>query len=72
MLNRELAAFDSWRTFNAAGSRDLWARVPEFDYDTPTAAWALGQQRPALAMLAAWLAAALAALGLAVRWGSAS
>lgn len=72
VLNRELAAFDSWKTFNAAGSRDLWARVPEFDYDTPPAAWALARQRPALVMLAAWLAAALAALGLAVRRGGAS
>lgn len=54
-LNRDLAAFDSWKTFSAAGSRDSWARVPEFDYDTPGAGWAVRHVAGAAAGQIAWL-----------------
>jgi ABC-2 type transport system permease protein len=60
-LNEELAAFDSWRTFNATGNRDLWARVPEFTYDTPPAQWAVRRLAGAAAGMGGWL---LAAVGL--------
>lgn len=56
-LNDELAAFDSWKTFTAAGSRELWARVPEFEYDTPAIGWAVRRQVWSLISMALWLLA---------------
>ena len=58
-LNSQLAAFDSWKTFNAAGSRELWAQVPEFDYDTPPVSWALARLAGAATGMTAWLALAI-------------
>lgn len=60
-LNGELAAFDSWKTFSTSGSRDLWARVPQFDYDTPPASWAVAGQRVSLTALVVWLTVAICA-----------
>lgn len=61
-LNRELAAFDSWKTFNAAGSRDLWLRVPEFDYETPAVGWAMYRLWEPLAGVALWMAMSVVVL----------
>lgn len=58
-LNDDLAAFDSWKTFNATGSRALWARIPGFDYAVPPVTWALGHLGVPLAGLAFWLGASL-------------
>jgi ABC-2 type transport system permease protein len=49
-----------------AGS-DLWARVSDFTYRTPGAAWALATQTISLAALVAWAALALVFLRAAVR-----
>ena len=39
--------------------RELWDQVPAFSYEPPTAGWVLGQYAIALAVLGAWLAAAV-------------
>ncbi len=59
-LNSELAAFDSWKTFTSTGSRELWARVPEFTYDTPPVSWAAGRVAGAVVGMSTWLLVALA------------
>lgn len=58
-LNDDLAAFDSWKTFNASGSRALWARIPEFDYTTPDVRWALRQLAGAMVGLLLWFSVAI-------------
>ncbi len=67
-LNAELASFDGWRTFSTTGSRELWASVPEFDYDTPPAAWAARQNVWSLGVLSLWLALAVTAALRAVAY----
>jgi ABC-2 type transport system permease protein len=46
---------------------DLWARVPDFTYRTPGAAWALATQTISLASLIAWAALSIVLLRAAVR-----
>jgi ABC-2 type transport system permease protein len=46
--------------------RALWATVPPFIYDPPTAGGALREQWPAIAALAVWLAAVLMAVPLSL------
>ena len=60
-LNTELAQSGRLNTFDYVRGRDLWAQVPAFDYDAPAASWALGQRSWSVAVLGAWLAAAVAA-----------
>lgn len=38
---------------------ELWNRIPPFDYVSPSATWALGQQIPAIVVLIAWLVLAV-------------
>src|SRR5690606_7034232 len=38
---------------------ELWARVPEFEYRVPGAAWVISHQRASVAALAGWLLAGL-------------
>jgi ABC-2 type transport system permease protein len=38
---------------------DLWAAVPEFTYELPSAAWALHRTLPSLGLLLAWCGATL-------------
>jgi ABC-2 type transport system permease protein len=66
-LNSDLAAFDSWKTFSAAGNRESWARVPEFDYDTPPVSWALQHLTGAAVGGLAWLLLAALLLFSALR-----
>lgn len=56
-LNTELAQSGRLNSFDYLRGRDLWEQVPAFDYDVPSAAWALSQRRVSLVALAAWLAA---------------
>jgi ABC-2 type transport system permease protein len=49
-----------------AGS-NLWARVPEFDYDLPDAAWALRQTMPSIVLLVGWLVCGLCFASRATR-----
>ena len=56
-LNGELAASGRFNTFDYVRGRDLWEKVPPFDYDVPTASWALGERALSAVTLAAWLAA---------------
>jgi ABC-2 type transport system permease protein len=39
---------------------DLWARVPEFEYQAPATAWVLANNRSSIAVLGLWLVLALA------------
>ena len=56
-LNGELASSGRFNTFDYTRGRDLWEKVPPFDYDVPTARWALSNTVWSAAALAAWLAA---------------
>ena len=40
--------------------RELWEKVPEFQYDAPATGWVLRNTRGSLAILAAWLIVAIA------------
>jgi ABC-2 type transport system permease protein len=54
-LNGELASSGRINTFDYTRGRDLWEKVPAFDYDAPSARWALSQASWSAVALAAWL-----------------
>lgn len=56
-LNGELASSGRFNTFDYTRGRDLWEKVPPFDYDPPSARWALENARWSAAALGAWLLA---------------
>lgn len=56
-LNGELAASGRFNTFDYTRGRDLWEKVPPFDYDVPSAGWALLERAWSAAVLGAWLIA---------------
>ncbi len=60
-LNSELAQSGRLNTFDYVRGRDLWEKVPPFDYDVPPAAWAVAQRAWSAGVLAAWLIAVSAA-----------
>jgi ABC-2 type transport system permease protein len=41
--------------------QELWSKVPEFQYEAPGAAWALSHYQRSIALLGAWLVAAVCA-----------
>jgi ABC-2 type transport system permease protein len=67
-LNSELAASGRLNSFDYVRGRDLWEKVPPFDYDVPGAAWALSGRRLSVIVLGVWLAAVSAAAA----WGVSS
>jgi ABC-2 type transport system permease protein len=60
-LNSELAGSGRLNTFDYVRGRDLWEKVPPFDYDVPAATWAVAQRAWSAAALGAWLMASVAA-----------
>jgi ABC-2 type transport system permease protein len=60
-LNSELAGSGRLNTFDYVRGRDLWEKVPPFDYEVPGAAWAVSQRLSSVFALAGWLAIAAAA-----------
>jgi ABC-2 type transport system permease protein len=56
-LNSELASSGRFNTFDYTRGRELWEKVPPFDYDVPTARWALSRTMWSASALAAWLVA---------------
>jgi ABC-2 type transport system permease protein len=54
-LNGELASSGRFNTFDYTRGRDLWEKVPPFDYDAPAARWALARASWSAGALAAWL-----------------
>ena len=67
-LNSELAQSGRLNTFDYVRGRDLWEKVPAFDYDVPSLSWAASQRPWSLAALGAWLAA----IGAAAVWAVSS
>jgi ABC-2 type transport system permease protein len=67
-LNGELASSGRFNTFDYTRGRDLWEKVPPFDYDVPTARWALSQASWSATALAAWLIA----IAIAAAWSVSS
>lgn len=62
-LNGELASSGRFNTFDYTRGRDLWEKVPPFDYDVPSAGWAISQRAWSAGVLGAWLlATAIAAI----------
>lgn len=56
-LNGELAASAQFNAFDYTRGRELWEKVPPFDYEVPSAAWALNERWWSAAVLGAWLLA---------------
>jgi ABC-2 type transport system permease protein len=67
-LNNELAASGRANTFDYVRGRDLWEKVPPFDYDVPTARWALSERASSAMALAGWLVA----VSIAAAWSVSS
>jgi ABC-2 type transport system permease protein len=67
-LNSELAGSGRLNTFDYVRGRDLWEKIPPFDYDVPTASWAISQRWWSAMALASWLLAVIAA----AVWGASS
>ena len=67
-LNNELAQSGRLNTFDYVRGRDLWEKVPPFDYDVPPVTWVLAQRWWSSAVLVAWLAA----VSVAAMWSVAS
>jgi len=47
--------------------RELWEKVPEFQYEAPGAAWALSHYISSITLLGAWLVAAVVAAAIAAQ-----
>lgn len=62
MLNEELAKQGGEDVWAYRAGRETWERAPDFEYQPPSAGWALGRQRVSVAALAGWL---LVSAGLA-------
>jgi ABC-2 type transport system permease protein len=58
-LNGELAGSGRFNAFDYTRGRDLWEKVPAFDYDPPALRWALAVRMWSAIALAAWLAVAV-------------
>ena len=67
-LNSELAESGRLNAFDYVRGRDLWERVPAFDYEPPGVMWAVSERRLSILVLAAWLAA----IGIAAVWSVSS
>lgn len=67
-LNGELSQSGRLNTFDYVRGRDLWEKVPPFDYAVPTAWWAVSQRSWSVVVLGAWLAA----ISAAAVWGVSS
>ena len=65
-LNGELASSGRFNTFDYTRGRDLWEKVPPFDYDVPSARWAVSQVSWSASALAGWLIAIAIAAGWSV------
>jgi ABC-2 type transport system permease protein len=66
VLNGDLAEHGRPGQVYLAG-RDLWERIPPFQYEAPSTRWALAGQTRSLLALGAWLLGSLVLLGVAVR-----
>ena len=60
-LNSELAQSGRFNTFDYVRGRDLWERVPPFDYDVPALREVLAARWWSIMVLGAWLLAGTAA-----------
>ena len=65
-LNGELASSGRFNTFDYTRGRDLWEKVPPFDYDVPAARWALSQASWSAGALGTWLLAVVVAASWSV------
>lgn len=62
-LNNELASSGRFNTFDYTRGRDLWEKVPPFEYEVPSARWALSQRAWSAGALIGWsLMTAIAAV----------
>jgi ABC-2 type transport system permease protein len=59
VMNGDIAANQKKGEVYLAG-RELWERVPDFEYEAPSTSWVLGHQQWSLIILAAWLVASVA------------
>lgn len=66
VLNGDIAAHAKPGEVYLAGT-ELWNQIPDFSYEAPGLAWALGQHRLSVALLLGWLIAAVAFAAIATR-----
>lgn len=66
VMNDDITAHQKKGEVYLAG-RELWEKVPEFEYEAPSTAWVLGHQQWSLTILGAWVLAAVALLAVATR-----
>ena len=65
-LNAELSAYQQVNTFDYTRGRDLWARIPAFTFDTPSAWWSVSQHGGSVVTIALWLLLSFAGLGWSI------
>jgi ABC-2 type transport system permease protein len=59
-MNEDIMAHPARSGAAYLAGRELWEKVPEFDYRAPSTSWVLVNMRWSLAILGGWLAAAVA------------
>jgi ABC-2 type transport system permease protein len=69
VMNHDIAVNQRKGEVYLAG-RELWEKVPDFEYETPSTAWVLGHQRWSLLILALWVAGSVALMVRATRTAS--
>jgi ABC-2 type transport system permease protein len=67
-LNQEMLAKGNIEAiWDFKADRNLWERIPAFDYSAPGMGWALANHWASLLLLGAWLVVVMIATPLAVR-----
>jgi ABC-2 type transport system permease protein len=69
VMNADIAANQRKGEVYLAG-RELWEKVPDFEYESPSTAWVLGHQRWSLMILGLWVVASVAMMLRASRAAS--
>jgi ABC-2 type transport system permease protein len=68
-MNGDIAEHQKRGSVYLAG-RELWEKVPEFEYTAPATSWVLGNVRASVAILLLWLVAAVAWMVRPLRLGA--
>ncbi|MGH9159991.1 MAG: DUF3526 domain-containing protein [Vicinamibacteraceae bacterium] len=67
VLNQDVLSHQPAGTWEYTRGRELWDKVPPFEYQLPGTAWALKHQAVSLALLAAWVVAVVVLVPMTLR-----
>jgi ABC-2 type transport system permease protein len=67
VLNDDILTHPTKANETYLAGKDLWQKVPAFEYEQPSASWVLGNYRMSIAFLAFWIAAAVLGAMFAAR-----